>query len=63
MTNINIPQDLIINWQEQATWECRICGCTQNNACPEGCYWVEKNLCSVCAINMETIQEEGEEYV
>jgi hypothetical protein len=27
---------------------CRICGCTQNNACPDGCYWIEENLCSGC---------------
>lgn len=28
---------------------CRICGCTQENACPGGCYWVEPDLCSGCA--------------
>jgi hypothetical protein len=28
---------------------CRICGCTDNHACPEGCYWVEEDLCSACA--------------
>ncbi len=28
---------------------CRICGCTQNNACPGGCSWVEEDLCSCCA--------------
>lgn len=28
---------------------CRICGCTDNNACiPLGCYWVEDDLCSAC---------------
>lgn len=27
---------------------CRVCGCTQHNACPGGCYWVAPNLCSVC---------------
>ena len=27
---------------------CRICGCTQNNACKGGCFWVEDNLCSKC---------------
>jgi hypothetical protein len=32
--------------------KCRICGCTDNNACigVEGpCYWVEDDLCSACA--------------
>jgi hypothetical protein len=28
---------------------CRICGCTQDNACPGGCFWVEDDLCSECA--------------
>lgn len=28
---------------------CRVCGCTERNACPGGCYWVEWDLCSECA--------------
>jgi hypothetical protein len=28
---------------------CRVCGCTQDRACPGGCYWVEPNLCSNCS--------------
>jgi len=28
---------------------CRICGCTDNNACPGGCYWAKPDLCSACA--------------
>jgi len=28
---------------------CRVCGCTQYNACEGGCYWVEPDLCSKCA--------------
>lgn len=27
---------------------CRVCGCTWNNACSGGCYWVEEDLCSQC---------------
>lgn len=27
---------------------CRVCGCTQHNACKGGCYWVEPDLCSKC---------------
>ena len=30
---------------------CRVCGCTQYNACLTihgGCYWVEEDLCSEC---------------
>lgn len=28
---------------------CRVCGCTDDQACLRGCHWVEKNLCSSCA--------------
>lgn len=28
--------------------ECRICGCTNSQACPDGCYWVSVDLCSQC---------------
>lgn len=27
---------------------CRVCGCTDDRACPEGCAWVEADLCSSC---------------
>lgn len=27
---------------------CRVCGCTDDRACPEGCRWVEPDLCSSC---------------
>ena len=27
---------------------CRVCGCTENNACVRGCWWVEEDLCSAC---------------
>lgn len=30
---------------------CRVCGCTDNNACEGGCHWVEDNLCSKCEEN------------
>ena len=28
---------------------CRVCGCTQDNACEGGCSWEEPDLCSSCA--------------
>ncbi|MFA7331074.1 MAG: hypothetical protein WC326_08380 [Candidatus Delongbacteria bacterium] len=28
---------------------CRVCGCTEDRACPGGCWWVEPDLCSACA--------------
>lgn len=33
--------------------KCKICGCTDDNACPGGCYWVEPRLCSAC-VNKNT---------
>lgn len=27
---------------------CRVCGCTQYNGCPGGCFWVTEDLCSEC---------------
>lgn len=32
---------------------CRVCGCTDDNACQGGCWWVEPDLCSACADDAE----------
>ena len=32
---------------------CHVCGCTWDNACEGGCYWVEDDLCSKCAEKMQ----------
>jgi hypothetical protein len=29
---------------------CRVCGCSDERACPGGCVWAEPNLCSRCAL-------------
>jgi len=34
-------------WTDEGT--CRVCGCTNERACPGGCVWAEPNLCSRCA--------------
>ncbi|HZK56686.1 MAG TPA: hypothetical protein VFD17_00120 [Clostridia bacterium] len=39
--------------------KCRVCGCTDNCACPGGCYWVDINLCSRCAEKMENEERQG----
>lgn len=36
---------------------CRVCGCTQNNACGMGCAWQEEGLCTACA---ELLDDEEE---
>jgi hypothetical protein len=28
--------------------KCRVCGCTDNNACIGGCHWIAYDLCSAC---------------
>lgn len=41
---------------------CRVCGCTEENACDGGCYWVDDpeggDLCSRCAEEI-SLKEEG----
>lgn len=32
---------------EYGGW-CRVCGCTHDQGCPEGCSWVAPDLCSAC---------------
>lgn len=36
---------------------CRVCGCTQDNACKGGCSWIEPDLCSSCAESVCYSQE------
>lgn len=35
--------------------ECRVCGCTEEEACPGGCIWANSaaTLCSQCAVRGE----------
>lgn len=42
---------------------CRVCGCTDERACPGGCYWVPDpeqlvDLCSDCAVDV-TLEAAG----
>lgn len=34
---------------EMEVRKCRVCGCTDENACEGGCEWVEEDLCSACS--------------
>jgi len=29
---------------------CQVCGCTDERACPGGCYWIAEELCSNCGV-------------
>lgn len=44
---------------------CRMCGCTEDRACPDGCHWVEDPmglgpLCSACEPGERQLLEEIE---
>ncbi len=62
---VGILEPLVVVWAEKPTpvderaetvdedeQKCRVCGCTDDMACPGGCYWVEPDLCSRCAEKM-----------
>jgi hypothetical protein len=38
---------------------CRECGCSDSLACPDGCWWVEADLCSACAVELESLPPPG----
>jgi len=44
----DLPKNQLNNEDPQPVQKCRVCGCTQERACPGGCYWVEPDLCSSC---------------
>lgn len=46
---LDFGQDLWDNGVPLEECTCRVCGCTDDRACPGGCYWVEEDLCSECA--------------
>ncbi|MFH2116748.1 MAG: hypothetical protein ABII85_01750 [Bacillota bacterium] len=35
---------------------CKVCGCSQERACPSGCYWVTDDLCSNCVYSIYTCE-------
>lgn len=41
-------KDAALTGSEPDVRKCRVCGCTDDHACPGGCYWVEEDLCSQC---------------
>lgn len=43
---VQVYREILSDEDEQV---CRVCGCTWDNACQGGCYWVEEDLCSRCA--------------
>jgi hypothetical protein len=41
-------RNLVLWRRSPSIGTCRLCGCTDDNACFGGCYWVEPDLCSEC---------------
>jgi|GEM_PF-6465448 len=46
--------------KEEKRRQCRGCGCTQALACPEGCYWLERDFCSACRNKLEALKSAWE---
>lgn len=40
----------------QSPRTCRVCGCTDDHACPGGCSWVEEDLCSACVERSNSVE-------
>ena len=47
-------QNLMVSLLEATAMKCRVCGCSDYDAGPEGCAWVEDDLCSGCESNTST---------
>lgn len=52
---------IIISMMAEQEQTCRVCGCTDDNACPGGCSWAEPGLCSACVDKDDTGPENSRE--
>jgi hypothetical protein len=42
------------------TQRCRVCGCSWDKACaPDGCHWIEQDLCSCCNHQTSEVRDES----
>ncbi|HST80939.1 MAG TPA: hypothetical protein VLL08_04250, partial [Kineosporiaceae bacterium] len=41
-----------------AVRKCRVCGCTDDEACPGGCSWSQPEICSTCAARQHRLDEQ-----
>ncbi len=46
--HVNFLIDELMGSAPSEIQKCRVCGCTVNHPCPEGCHWLEYDLCSSC---------------
>jgi hypothetical protein len=51
--SIGEAQQKLNSYAERRGWgkipTCKVCGCTDQRGCKNGCEWIESNLCSSCA--------------
>lgn len=45
---VNLPQARKLYAHLTGQMACRTCGCTNDWACEDGCWWVQADLCSSC---------------
>lgn len=56
-----VMREGIARYEEATVRRCRICGCTEEHGCEYGCYWVEPDLCSACAVSDEFVETHARE--
>lgn len=45
---LHLCGDFVFFEEKSAARHCRVCNCTDAQACPGGCSWVGPDLCSAC---------------
>ena len=56
---MTVPMPPALWWARRHGQRCRVCACTDCEACPGGCWWVEEDLCSSC-VGKEVPNASGE---
>ena len=46
-----------------AARRCRVCGCTDERACPGSCWWVAADVCSTCLAGVDTTNRSSRSLV
>lgn len=60
--SVDSYQDLMLEVDSLEMPRCRICGCTDDNACPGGCSWAEDDLCSEC-VETDRLQDAAKDML
>jgi hypothetical protein len=61
LESVNVGEISLGTWltQREQLPYCRICGCSDDDACEGGCIWVEPDLCNVCADASHNVTMDG----